>query len=419
MKIGFNKVDITPPVGIRLGGYAHRYGRPSEKVHDPLYAGVVIFESGENTVAIIFSDLLGINKTFSNRVKDRISGKIGIRRENIMFTTIHNHSAPETIIPMWPNTFPYSRKEKNVLDRWMREMEDKIVDSAERAFQNLDKGYIKMGKGRVSDVSYNRSFKNGVIDPDLTYLYIFSGGERIVISNFACHPVCNIDLGISADYPGNFSQKLFKRGIINFFTTGCTGDIDPLKKGREFIEYMGSRLLSTFFHTIENVSELKNSQLKISSREIELKFRDPPDLETAEKRFREIYKKCIDKIEEEKCFVDLLYADEELAIARENRRSTKTLIQGFSMGGEFLFITIPGEMFAEIGLEFKRRSYENGFKHIIISNYSNDYIGYIPIQRAFHLNTYETRLARWSRVTEDAEKIFLDKMTKLMYDLKL
>jgi len=73
MKIGFNKVDITPPVGIRLGGYAHRYGRPSEKVHDPLYAGVVIFESGENIVAIIFSDLLGINKTFSNRVKDRIS----------------------------------------------------------------------------------------------------------------------------------------------------------------------------------------------------------------------------------------------------------------------------------------------------------------------------------------------------------
>ena len=42
VRMGAAKVNITPPVGTHLGGYGNRR-RPSDDIHDELYAAAYVF----------------------------------------------------------------------------------------------------------------------------------------------------------------------------------------------------------------------------------------------------------------------------------------------------------------------------------------------------------------------------------------
>ncbi|MFA7160611.1 MAG: hypothetical protein WC299_15040, partial [Kiritimatiellia bacterium] len=53
---GISKVDITPPTGIKMCGYAARTAG-ALSVHDPLYARVVILSDGYCRLAIVSADL--------------------------------------------------------------------------------------------------------------------------------------------------------------------------------------------------------------------------------------------------------------------------------------------------------------------------------------------------------------------------
>ena len=55
MRIGFSKVDITPPIGTELGGYAGY--RPSSGVHDPLHCRAVLLEQDSLLYALVSLEL--------------------------------------------------------------------------------------------------------------------------------------------------------------------------------------------------------------------------------------------------------------------------------------------------------------------------------------------------------------------------
>lgn len=55
MRIGFSKVDVTPPVGTELGGYAGY--RPSSGIHDPLHCRAVLLEQDSLLYALVSLEL--------------------------------------------------------------------------------------------------------------------------------------------------------------------------------------------------------------------------------------------------------------------------------------------------------------------------------------------------------------------------
>ena len=55
-RVGVARVDITPPAGHPMGGYAARVS-PASGVHDPLQATVLVLESGEASLALVACDL--------------------------------------------------------------------------------------------------------------------------------------------------------------------------------------------------------------------------------------------------------------------------------------------------------------------------------------------------------------------------
>jgi len=411
MKVGYSIRDITPPVGVRLGGYAHRLGKPSQIVHDPLYTSAIFLSSNKEDILLIHADILGIYRNLADEIKKLIHKETGIKIDNIFFTTTHTHSGPETVIPMWPNTFPYSLEEKELLNSWLSKFKEKVVEASIEAYNNSSFSFINVGTAYCQNVSFNRTFRNNVIDPQIPFILFKNSNNKILLTNYSCHPVCNVDFGISADYPGVLYDNLKRNGFENFFTLGAAGDIDPIEKGRAFILNMSSSLSSAIISSLNSSSSISEEEINVRSKTITLKVRNISSLEEAKSNFIKTYDQCKNKLEDVQCMSRLLYADEEYEVARDFKNSIETIVKTFTIGKKVAFISIPGELFVEIGLKIKDFARTLGYTCSIISTCSEDYIGYIPNKSAFEKKSYEATLARWSRVTQEAEDVILKEVT--------
>ena len=71
---GAAEAVITPPAGVDLTGYANR---PSAAVgkHDELYARAVVLEAGEQRLALVSLDLLGLEIAMRMRCERRSSDR--------------------------------------------------------------------------------------------------------------------------------------------------------------------------------------------------------------------------------------------------------------------------------------------------------------------------------------------------------
>ena len=402
MRVGYGKREVTPPVGIRLGGFASRIGWPSELVHDPLIANAIYLSSGGEEALLLHVDVLGVYRDFADAVKEAIRKETGIGRDWIFLTTTHTHSGPEIIIPMWPNTLPYRPDERRVLEDWSKSLKVKIVEASVDAKDSVSSARMWTGALSTPDLTVNRSYEDGPTDDQLSSLLLERQVDKILITNFACHPVCNADMGVSSDYPGQLTSDLAKLGFENFFVTGAAGNVNPRETGRECIQKMGSVLASVAARAITGSHEITSGALGVESRTISLPLRNLEPLREFEAKFREAYDGCAAHLDEPDCHIRLLYADEEYEVAKDRRATADTVIQVLNIGNVMAFVSIPGELFVEFGLRLKDAAVGLGYGSAFIATHSDDYMGYIPAKRAFELGTYEARIARWSRIKDGA-----------------
>lgn len=416
VEASFVKVKITPPIGVRLGGYAHRFGRPSTMVHDDLYARMLLLSGKGGEVVLVQVDLLGLYRDDVSKVRSIVSKATGVREDHIFVFSTHTHSGPETAIPMWPNTIPYSEDERSVLTSWFNNMLNAIGEAASR-LSGVGRARIRAGYTKAEGLCYNRAFSEGIIDEYVPVMLVESPGSRVAVVSYACHPVCNMDLGISADYPGVLHEELAKAGLESFFITGATGDVDPLSKGRDFMAKIGKSLASAVLGSVDRLKEL-NQDIDISShtRMVKVPLRNPPPLDEARARYEEALARVMASggLPREPGYMrsehmELLYRDEEYELAKLNMQSSYEEFAVVSVGNT-LIVSIPGEPFVESAVRI--REYAGGAARfnpnaekpmVIVAGYANGYVGYIPTREAFLLGTYEATLARWSIVTEDFE----------------
>src|SRR5271169_5416630 len=89
-RAGLARIDITPPVGHEMGGYSART-HGAAGVHDPLYATVLVIESGTNSIALVTCDLRSF---VSTRVGEMAAQRFGIK--TTLIDASHTHSGPVT-----------------------------------------------------------------------------------------------------------------------------------------------------------------------------------------------------------------------------------------------------------------------------------------------------------------------------------
>ena len=269
-RAGIARIDITPPIGHEMGGYAARK-HGSTGIHDPLYATVLVIESGANSIALITCDL-----------RSFVSTRLG---NNTLISSSHTHSGPLT----WELRSP-----------WYTQAEDKMLDAIATAKKSMFAATLEISSGEIY-LGHNRHKANGEmwwrnaealpshpLDPTVNALIIKDeqGKTRAVLVNYACHPsILGPDnYEYSADYPGAMRREIESQipGAMALFIQGGAGDINPFHDKEpvatqfQAMEEMGQRL-GKYVVSILKKAKPVTGALRTYSEVLDVKNRWRPD----------------------------------------------------------------------------------------------------------------------------------------------
>jgi neutral ceramidase len=93
-------------------------------------------------------------------------------------------------------------------------------------------------------------------------------------------------------------------------------------------------------------------------------------------------------------FLDQVFAFKVLDVAARKGEPHEVEVQVVALGDEIAWVSLPGEIFVELGLAIKEKS---PFKHTLIAELANGAIGYIPTARAYDEGNYEPISARCAK----------------------
>ena len=95
--LGSDKVDVTPPIGTPLSGYAEREGQPSIGIHDPLFARALSLKRGNKTIVSASADLVLIDDDLRKSVLRRIRKHALMDSDELVLSATHTHSGAGAI----------------------------------------------------------------------------------------------------------------------------------------------------------------------------------------------------------------------------------------------------------------------------------------------------------------------------------
>jgi len=405
LKGGCAKVNITPPVGIKLIG---SYGKPSESILDELYVRALVFNDGQSSIAIVSADLLYTPlEEITAPARRIIAEKTGIPEANVLICATHTHSGPEVFTRS--KLRPDQEKALSEMDKsYLQTLVGKIAGSVSIAQKDMRAVRIGAARGRAPEIVFNRRVKRAdgsavmtwsvtaevaasrriesvggstvvsfVLDsnePDLKFGPVEDANERIVgsIVNFACHPVCvypHLPTAISADFPGDATDFVERaEGGVCLFALGAAGDIVPYQRGLKGHEQVGKALGAEAVRRLQFVGTAGEVTLGAMRKAIKFPVKAPDAAGDEEKA---------DKAGE--------YIDTEMQILRLGDIYIDTEMQILRLGDIYI-LGLPGEVLVEVGLEIKRRA---GIERLFVVSLSNDAVGYVCHGRAYEEGGYE------------------------------
>jgi hypothetical protein len=125
LQAGAAIVEITPPVGDAMWGYAARKDAPSTGVRDPLKARALVLGVGKERLALVSLDL---GRAPTRASMDAIRAKVkagGVG--NVLVVASHMHHGPVIELDNWPTP----------KRSYVRQLEDKLADIILMANKNL------------------------------------------------------------------------------------------------------------------------------------------------------------------------------------------------------------------------------------------------------------------------------------------
>ena len=286
IRVGLSQVDITPPIGGLTTGYSS--ARPTDGVHDPVSARVLVLESDQACVALAVCDLCIYNSPW---LHDQMAA-IGV--DQLLLLNTHTHAGPK----LSQNDFPSPEKP------WRDTVDQRLLAAIEQAKQNMFKGYFAASKSQIQ-LGYNRlvqrgdfsvtHFENperipyGSVDRHVGVIRVTDEQQKVraVLVNYACHPVV---LGprnrkISADYPGvmrEIVERSFGEDCTCIFIQGAGGDINPLMMARgddrakdfEVVQVMGESLAAEVQRAISFIKDTPGVSSSFASSSSATRFRN-------------------------------------------------------------------------------------------------------------------------------------------------
>lgn len=446
MKVGFAERDITPRRGLEMPGGSCRTFH-NGVVHDPCKVRAAVFDDGIKRVALVSVDAVIVSDSLVRAARDEVQDRSGIPPSSVMIAATHSHSAgplgmyqPREFdhAPRWVQQLAYERSscaDAQYLDH-VREQIVIVVSEADETRSQMQCG---VATGHEPKAAFNRRFRmrNGLtytfpgqgnpdilgpagpIDPAVGALGAWDAEGRLrgCVINYACHPTTKPG-GTSADWIFYLEQVIrgaFGSDVVVLFFNGACGDMAPVdtlscytaQTGERWARRIGGRvgaeavkaLLDPVLGELRPVASRslvlhiprRQPERAHLSRALEIVQHDGPTVNPAEWFFAR----------------EVILLDALLARGRE----MAVEVQAIQIGPA-VFLSSPGELFCQLGLDLKAASH---FPFTFPVSLANGFCGYLPTVEAMGPSGggYETRLTGHSNLEVEAGVKIVAALAKL------
>ena len=335
--------------------------RDAFRVHDDMFARVVVLDKDGVRIALVGADLFGMLRTDIDAIRQR-ANEAGIHY--LLLGMSHNHAAPDTI-----GVYGHYPAE------YVAFIQDQVYKAVTQAVGNLQpvkefraaSRELPMDGARV--IGYFRNARNpGILDPTLSLLQFIGADDKSIatIVNFACH-VEGLDDGpgvCSADFPGIMCEQIrADGGGQGVFLNGAVGGMvsgDNKARTHEDAKVMGLGLAALVKDLASTAQPPARFDYGFKTRKVTFPMTNP--------RFLPLY--------EARGGLDEGRVTSEMALIRL---------------GEAELLTLPGEVLPEVSFEILREM--QGFPRILVG-LANDQLGYIIPEYDFRSNSYEETVSQ-------------------------
>ena len=189
LKACMMRTDITPPLGVPLGGYPH-YPRHNVGMHDPLYAACMYLSDGENEIAMVTLDLLFFSKKHVTAVRKAVFEACQMKGSSIMISCSHTHSGPNAAGELDMESLMNDVKQPEEYIRFLISTITKLICDARANAYDASFGYGTTVCGAESGIGGNRRVYGGPHDPLVSVMAIKDEADDIrgVMVNYTLHP---------------------------------------------------------------------------------------------------------------------------------------------------------------------------------------------------------------------------------------
>lgn len=431
-RAGFAERDITPEVGMEAPG---GYGKARhQSVHDPCKVRASVFDDGQNRVALVGIDALGIRRDTVLKVRQAIQERTGIPADAVLIGASHSHSSGPVVWTRrgdFDDASPLVQRlaydESTIVDpKYLAQVESALIDSVCDANDHRVAAKAGVGKGTESTVAYNRRFlmrdgravthpglgnpdivePAGPVDPEVGVIGAWDAKDPSkmlgCIVNFSCHATTSPG-GISANYIYYLEkviQGYYGKNAVVVFLGGASGDITQVDNrsphqypsGDRWAQLVGGKVGAEALKVLLTMEPGTLAPVASRSRvwKIARRVPDPTRVKAA-----------LELVQQDRAKVDpteWTFAKETVVLDALLKKEPNADVEVQAVQvGPAVFVTDPAEYFCRYGLEIKAGS---GFPFTFPVSLANGCVGYVPTEDAFgeHGGGYETRLTSYSNL---------------------
>ena len=387
-------VDITPPVGIEMGGFHRTPGneRRIQGIRQPTEARALVLRRGEWEAAILSLDLAAVSAEAARRIQERVQQQTGILAGNVRVSVTHTHSMP---------AFCYLRQWGAIPLEFAAAVEQKAVEAVQRAQADLAPASLAIGKSRAVGGNFNRTTKDFRTDEQFddqarddrrwldTQVHVLhferaAGKGSLLWYHFSAHPVCYADEQAGPDWPGIVAAKLReKHALTAAYLQGHAGDVNPgdgdpwrgdadktAAAVYQAVEqaWAARRPVDTSLLHCQSVSFGLPLNLNLFKQWLERYGQDPSQCTTGE-------------------WVDSGFAQDwyQANVRRDVTSPVLPISLSILRIGDLALVFHPSELYSYYGLSIQRGS---PLAHTIVVGYTDGIVGYLTDPAAYVSNEY-------------------------------
>lgn len=226
IKIGWNRINFTPPTPSDLAGYSGRGKYTSVK--DSVFANCLFIESEKGNYLVLNFDLILIHQTFSTALEQQLLPDKNLNLKGIYYTCSHSHSSFGGWAKGLLAKFALGGYQPEIVN-FMVKQTKKMVYKAYKSRSTVEIAFTKI---KLTDYVLNRVARGNEVDDELR-LVVFKNekNEKSALISFSAHPtiIPMKEKFLSGEFPTICSNNLIDSLNLQslLYVSGAIGSTSP------------------------------------------------------------------------------------------------------------------------------------------------------------------------------------------------